>query len=161
MVELSAEDFKSCSQIKTLILKNNPIQRFSGTTFLHMKKIGRIILSKNTASCWTTDDLQSLLQLKTKTKFKLEIVDWFRRKKTLFFNFAKRNIKSWWRKNLYIDNQISNIRKNYKNLPLKHRLLLKIRIELINLDKSLFKRINRKKNCQYVQISTIASDSAI
>lgn len=93
LVELSAEDFKSCSQIKTLVLKNNPIQRFSGTTFIHMKKIGRIILSKNTASCWTTDDVQSLLQLKTKTKFKLEIVDWFPQKNHIFFKFCEKSKK--------------------------------------------------------------------
>ena len=138
-------------------MKNNPIQRFSGTTFLHMKKIGRIILSKNTASCWTTDDLQSLLQLKTKTKFKLEIVDWFR---STFFLVLRKEISclddeknSLYNIN-YIDNNISNIRKNYKNLPLKHRLLLKIRIELINLDKSLFKRINRKKTVNMLSTKT-------
>lgn len=73
--KLTADDFKSCTQIKTLMLTGNPIQSFSGSTFMHLRKLGKVIMSRSNESCWSSEDVLSLTQLAAKTKFTLQFED--------------------------------------------------------------------------------------
>jgi len=59
-VELTPESFQGCSQIKTLHLNGNPIKSFSGTTFMHMKRLGKIIMTRQNESCWSSEGKSDL-----------------------------------------------------------------------------------------------------
>jgi len=75
ITSLTKDDFQSCSQIKNLHLEGNPITSFNGEVFVHLKKLGKVTLSKGNETCWQSEDIQSLVALAAKTKFQLLLKD--------------------------------------------------------------------------------------
>lgn len=75
ITSISSDAFKSCSQIQTLRITGNPLRSIAGDSFMHMKRLGRVIMSKPDTGCWSTEDVMSLLQAAVKFRFKLIFED--------------------------------------------------------------------------------------
>lgn len=71
---LKASDFASCRQIRVLNIAGNPLSSLDIDAFKNIKKLSKLVVSKDFHSCWGINDVSDLMKLSTRLGMSLELV---------------------------------------------------------------------------------------